>query len=134
MNTSTPVQLYTGVLSIPVHLYTSHTNKRQYTSPPVYQSLRKAVYQSTCIPVTKKSRIPVHLVYQSLEIPVYQFASIPVAVVTTLPLLMSAPYESSPLAAVVYESLPLAAVVYKSSPLAAVIISTWTTSVPTALV
>ena len=35
---------------------------------------------------------------------------------------MSAPYESSPLAAVVYESSPLAAVVYKSSPLAAVII------------
>ena len=71
MNTSIPVHLYTSVLSIPVHLYTSHTNKRQYTSPPVYQSLRKAVYQSTCIPVTK--------------IPVYQFDGIPVAVVTTLP-------------------------------------------------
>ena len=71
MNTSIPVHLYTSVLSIPVHLYTSYTKKRQYTSPPVYQSLRKAVYQSTCIPVTK--------------IPVYQFASIPVAVVTTLP-------------------------------------------------
>ena len=39
-------------ISIPVHLYTSHTKKRQYTSPPVYQSLRKSVYQSTCIPVT----------------------------------------------------------------------------------
>ena len=34
---------------------------------------------------------------------------------------MSAPYESSPLAAVVYVSSPLAAVVYESSPLAAVI-------------
>ena len=57
--------------SIPVHLYTSHTKKRQYTSPPVYQALRKSVYQSTCIPVTK--------------IPVYQSVSIPVAAVTTLP-------------------------------------------------
>ena len=47
--------------------------------------------------------------------------SIPVAAVTTLPLLMSAPFESSPLAAVVYVSSPLAAVVYESSPLAAVI-------------
>ena len=34
---------------------------------------------------------------------------------------MSAPYEASPLAAVVYASSPLAAVVYESSPLAAVI-------------
>ena len=100
-NTSIPVHLYTGVLSIPVLLYTSHTNQRQYISLPVYQSLRKAytsptVYQS--LKVTKK-------------IPVYQFASIPVAAVTTLPLLMSAPYESSPLAAVVYESSPLAAAI-----------------------
>ena len=59
MNTSIPVHLYTGVLSIPVHLYTSHTNKHQYTSPPVYQSLRKAVYQSTCIPATRNTSIPV---------------------------------------------------------------------------
>ena len=34
---------------------------------------------------------------------------------------MSAPFESSPLAAVVYVSSPLAAVVYESSPLAAVV-------------
>ena len=34
---------------------------------------------------------------------------------------MSAPFESSPLAAVVYVSSPLAAVVYESSPLAAII-------------
>ena len=34
---------------------------------------------------------------------------------------MSAPFESSPLAAVVYVSSPLAAIVYESSPLAAVI-------------
>ena len=34
----------------------------KYTSPSVYQSHQQAsVYQSTCIPVTKKSRIPVHL-------------------------------------------------------------------------
>ena len=104
--TSPPVYL---CISIPVYLYTSHT--------------KASVYQSTCIPVTQKSSIPVHLYtsHKNTSIPV---ASIPAAAVTTLPLLMSAPYKSSPLAAVVYES----------SPLAAVVISTWTTSVPTALV
>ena len=96
---SIPVHLYTShseIVSIPVHLYTSHS-EIQYASPPVYQSQK---YQYTSLPV-----------YQSLPSPHYHH-------------LMSTLYESSPLAAVVYES----------SPLAAVVISTWTTSVPTALV
>ena len=61
-NTSIPVHLYTGVL--------------KYTSLTVYQSHQQAsVYQSTCIPVIKKS------VYQSTCIPVtkslrkYQYTS-----------------------------------------------------------
>ena len=96
---SIPVHLYTShtkSASIPVYLYTSHS-ETQYTSPPVYQSRK---YQYTSLSV-----------YQLLPSPHYHH-------------LMSAPYESSPLAAVVYES----------SPLAAVVIATWTISVPTALV
>ena len=83
---SIPVHLYTShtkSVSIPAHLYTSHS-ETQYTSPPVYQSRK---YQYTSLSV-----------YQSLSSPRYHH-------------LMSAPYESSPLAAVVYESSPLAAVV-----------------------
>ena len=75
----------------------------RYTSPPVYQLLEK---------VTKKS------LRKNTSIPVI---SISVTVITTLPLLMSVPFESTPLAAVVDVSSPLAAVVYESSPQAAVI-------------
>ena len=104
-NTSIPVHLYTGVLkSIPVSsVYQSH---QQASGIPVH--LYTSHLENQSLKVTKKNT----------SIPVI---SIPVAAVTTLPLLMSAPFESSPLAAVVYVSSPLAAVVYESSPLAAVI-------------
>ena len=89
MNTSIPVHLYICVLV--------------YQSTCIPVTPKVSVYQSTCIPVTQKSSIPVTKipVYQSLPSPRYHH-------------LMSAPYESSPLAAVV--------------------ISMWTTSVPAALV
>ena len=67
--TSPPV--YQRVKSIPVHLYTSHTSKRQCTSPPVHQSLKKRVYQSTCIPVTKSLENTSHCRHHATTVDVY---------------------------------------------------------------
>ena len=92
----------------------------QYTSPPVYLCIS--------IPVTPKKRQYTSLsVYQSLRNPVYQSTCIPVTKIPVYQSLPSPRYHH-------LMSAPLAAVVYESSPLAAVVISTWTTSVPTALV
>ena len=113
---------FTKNTSIPVHLYICVLK----------------VYQSTCIPVTPAKRQctspPVHQLLKEKSIPVHLYTShkvtkkIPVTVISTLPLLMFTPFESTPLAAVVFGSSPLAAVVYDSSPLAA--LSSWTTFVP----
>ena len=106
---------------------------------PVYQStciLGVCINQYSCLrvtPVSSYTSIPVIPVYQSYQytshtslpacqytshsrqsqLPVYQSYQYTCAVIPTLPLWMSVPYESTPLAAVCVceESSPLAAVI-----------------------
>ena len=129
-NTSIPVHLYIGSVRKPVRLlrvtpvssytsilacqYTSHT------SIPVIP-----VYQPASIPVIVVSRSHQYTSHTSLpacqytghsrqsQLPVYQSYQYTSAVIPTLPLWMSVPYESTPLAAVCMceESSPLAAVI-----------------------
>ena len=98
------VSSHTSIPVTPVH------QSHQYTSLPVYQSLSSDAVTSTPVtPVYQPASIPVIVTNRS-----YQYTShtsIPVAVIPTLPLWMSVPYESTPLAAVCEESSPLAAVI-----------------------
>ena len=87
------VSSHTSIPVIPIH------QSHQYTSLPVYQSSSSVAVTSTPVtPVYQPASIPVIVISRS-----YQYTShtsIPVAVIPTLPLWMSVPYESTPLAAV----------------------------------